>query len=383
MKFSSRLLCVICFLCLFSVTSSRASHVYSSEIFYNHVSDSTYNVSVTLYIDCVTGVPDLYTTLPDNRIFICAYDAHTLVDTFVLTRGIADTPVDMPNPCGIDAPTQCRSLTSIIPGVRKYTFSGTYTLPHRSATWRFICTGSTNQLLGRTGTTNLSDNGYLIALEADLNSLYHNSSPALGSFMPSYFCINSSSSYHPNATDPENDNLTFDLVAPVTIGNDSAYFLSDYTSPLAYKPPYTATSPLATAAGSFTFSNATGGMSFTPNKQQRSIVVYNIEERRGGVLVGTSQHEMIVLAEVCSDPYNIDSAATIYPVPANDKVFISLPTMQYSKVSVRNMLGQFIWEQPITYNVTQLNTSGFPAGIYFLILEGKTTRRVQKIVISR
>ncbi len=368
---------------MFSVTRSRATHVYSGEIFYSHVSDSTYKISVCLYIDCVTGFPDLYATLPDNRIFICAYDAHTRVDTFTLTRAVADTPVDMPNPCGIDAPTQCRSLTSIIPGVRKYTFSGTYTLPHRSATWRFICTGSTNQVLGRTKATNVNEIGTLIGLEADLNSLYHNSSPALGNFMPSYFCINSSSGYNPDAIDPDSDNLTFDLVTPVAMGQDSAFYLSDNAVPLTYKSPYTATSPLATVPGSFTFSNATGGMSFTPNKLQRSLVVYNIEERRGGVLVGTSQHEMIVLAEPCSDPCNIDSAATIYPIPANDKVFISLPTMQYSKVSVRNMLGQFIWEQPITYNITQLNTSILPAGVYFLILEGTTTRRVQKIVISR
>src|SRR5690606_18501384 len=63
-------------------------------------------------------------------------------------------------------------------------------------------------------------------------------------------------------------------------------------STVTYINPYTATQPLAVATGSFSFSNTTGQLGFTPNLVQKSLVVYRVEEYRNNVLVGTSMREM-------------------------------------------------------------------------------------------
>ncbi len=100
------------------------------------------------------------------------------------------------------------------------------------------------------------------------------------------------------ASDPDGDALAYALIDATSatttctsIGSAVSYVSADAWPGV----PLSGTNPIKVAAGTYSFNNTDGQLSFFPNALQRAVVVYNIREYRGGVLVGTSQREMTVL----------------------------------------------------------------------------------------
>lgn len=382
------LLCCITLLLPFAFPS-YANHVAGGTIRYAHVSDSTYKISVDLYVDCQAeynaGIPPMGQYRP--RILV--FDNNTFVDTVsLLPEGAGAT--ETASPCAAASSTQCTNLSSTLPGIRKCTYSATYTFPHQSAAWEFIYNGYNgyaNPSSGRSNQiTNFLNTLESLRLEADVNSLFSNSTPAINNVIPGYFCINSSCSYNPAASDPDGDSLTFNLISAT--GPDDITAITNMSVSASYLYPYTFSAPLA--AVSFSFSNATGVMSFLPNLQQRAGVVYSIEERRAGVLVGISQTEFTVLVENCTDPCVLatpviskSSEASIYPNPANDRLTIDAAGSSCNQVIITNAIGTTVLQQPMITGINTLNTSKLIPGVYYVLLKGTAGSNMQKIVVMR
>ena len=184
--------------------------------------------------------------------------------------------------------TKCHEGT--LPGVRRFKYSNTVTLPTRSSKWVFLFTGNmgaTTQA-GRSGSiTNIvSPLGFstVMQLEADLdNSVVDNSSPDYSSIPTPFYCINVVQQYNQGAIDADGDSLAFSLVSA---------FDANTNNPVNYSSPYSGSSPLATTPGSFSFSSLNGQISFTPSIIQDALVVCKVDEYRNGVLIGTSEREM-------------------------------------------------------------------------------------------
>ncbi len=296
---------LFCTMLLLLGTSVYASHVVGVDLFYTWQSGNTYKVTLIVYGDCGPASASAFSTLPTATPNICIYDGNTNIDNFNLaiqppSAGVEITPV-----CPADvALTQCTNTSYSIPGIKKFVYSGTYTLPYTSAVWRFVFIGymGDGQAGRAAAITNIAP-GTIIELEDTLNNtVYHNTSPDLTVVPTPFFCLDNSDNYNPGAIDPDGDSLTFFLVpginSPALPGSSTVS--CGIGGPVSYIAPYTPTAPLATS--SFSFDPSNGQITFFPNALQRSLVVYNIEERRSGAFVGTSQREMTFLVLTCTTP---------------------------------------------------------------------------------
>ena len=289
---------VLIVLCLSGSFNSFGDHIAGAGLSYSYVSGSTYKITLTIYGSCGSG---FLTTLPYATPQILIYNGGTYTDSIHLVAESPDSGTEVIVYCLGDT-TQCTSTSSTIPGVKKFVYSGNYTLPSTSAAWRFIYNGymGTAAAAGRAASiTNLNAPGStLIQLEDTLNNtVYNSTSPVIHSNLEEAVALNSNDFYSPFAVDSSGDALTYMLV-PAMNGTGTATI----GSAVGYLAGVNGSNPIQNTT-SFTMNNTTGQMGFYPTVLQRSVVVYNIEARRAGTMVGTSQVEVsiVVLSGTPSD----------------------------------------------------------------------------------
>ncbi len=272
-------------LCLLVLTTflskTRASHFYGADLYYTYVADSgAYLVTLSVYGDCSGSS---FKNLARNTPRINVFDSFDIYKRDVLliaedTNGSEVTPV-----CVNELnKTACKNPGFDLPGVKRYNYRTYVKLNKPSANWRFVFNGQAFGAGRSNNISNISTMGAIVYLEATLdNTGGPNSSPVYTSIPTPFYFINQQSNYNSGAVDSDKDSLRYALVAgQVPMGY------------LEYLSPLTPEHPLAVAPGSFTFKPSNGQLSFTPDMQQRALVVYKTSEYRKGKLVGTSIREM-------------------------------------------------------------------------------------------
>jgi gliding motility-associated-like protein len=312
-------------------TSTKASHLFGGEFYYVHTGGTNYKFTLNLYVDCSTPNQQLLTNLYSSNPQVVQYNGTTFVDSFVLNF-VNDADVTPTCPSVVST---CASPNGTQQGVRRYTYEITRSIPTTSTNWRFVMNGSlnfNNNLTGRSGAlTNVSvpgNGGSVMMLEATLNNTGGANSNASYTTIPTpFFCINQPSAYNQGAVDPDGDALDFALVPGLQAPNTT----------VTYIVPFSATAPLATAAGAFSFSTTTGQLNFTPNQIQNSVVVTKVTETRNGVVVGSSMREMVfvVLNNCNNTPPGggitntnvgvIDSSVNIYICQSAPSLVFTIP----------------------------------------------------------
>ncbi len=278
-----------------------ANHLVGMDLFYTYVSGNTYKITLIAYGDCGSAATtSAFSALSTNTPKIYIYNGATLTDSILLTIQPPSAGVEITPVCPADAAlTQCTDVSFAIPGIKKFVYSATYTLPATSSVWRFLFTGSLSSsfIAGRALTiTNISVSPvtYIELVDTLNNSVSHNSSPILSNVPTPFFCLDNDDNYNPGAIDADGDSLIFSLVPGK---NGTTGHLPGGT--VTYLPGYSATSPLGVT--SMSFDPFTGQIAFHPNILQRSLVVYNIREYRAGAFMGTSQREMTFLVQTCTN----------------------------------------------------------------------------------
>jgi uncharacterized repeat protein (TIGR01451 family) len=379
--FQFRLLVIIV---LFLGIRAQASHILGGNLIYEHVSGLTYKVTLTLFGDCgsTTGA---FPTLTISTPHICIYDGATTVSDIYLSAPTILCGTEVTALCAGDT-TNCASPGSLIQGVMKFVYTGTVTLPHTSTCWRFIYTGDNGSTAGSwsctgaigTGTstasaaartasiTNISSPGatYIELIDtlnnstfSDNNSAYFNTYPAL------YYHINQSQNYNPSASDPDADSLVFSLI---DANNGSGTSCSSgtglsYTGTAWTGTPVSGTTPLQVVAGTFSMNSMNGQLAFKPNAMQRSVVVYNVREFRGGVFIGNSQQEVTIsvpsgsFSGPCTNMPNAGVASASYNCMTGNYL-LSLSGYSCAGVALQ-------WQQSAN-NTTWANLSGATTSTY-------------------
>ena len=294
-----RLLLTSIFLLLFITRSlsSFATHIFGGDLLYMHETGNTYSVKLTLYGDC-SAKAEVFNSLYVGTPIIYILNNGVYTGDSVILIAETGTGIEVSPVCPSEIEnTSCNNGS--LPGVRKFVYTGSYTLPSASK-WEFVFNGNLDTMASGAGRssaiTNINDPGMsIMQIEADLNNVPGaNSSPDYTTIPTPFYCVGVDEEYNPGATDPDGDSLVFSLV-PAINGNTGG--------PVSYISPYTATAPLSTAPGNFTFNPTNGQISFTADILQHSLIVNTVSEYRHGVLVGTSQREMtFIFLDDCTAP---------------------------------------------------------------------------------
>jgi hypothetical protein len=196
-------------------------------------------------------------------------------------------------------------------------------------------------------------------------------------------------------TDPDGDSLYISLISATsgtgtcgTVGGNVAYV----GAPAWPGQPISGTTPIQVVADSFNVNSHTGEITFHPNATQRDVIVYNIQEYRSGVLVGTSQREINFVVFTCSGtgPCGLSTTAThpiknsdgnmLFPNPVLGELTISIDPARYNSLTITNMLGEVVLKENIMDFETKINTSKLPAGVYNAIFRGENDIKTSKFV---
>lgn len=344
---------------LLAPVRSFATHFFGVDLNYTNVSGNTYAITLTVWGDCSgAAFPNLQASAP----IIGIYNGNSHIQDITLTLQAPTSGVEVTPVCPSQAGnTTCTNVNNPIPGIKKFVYTGNVTLSGTSSVWRFLFSGNMggaiigNQAGRSNSITNIVSGTNISLVDTLNNTTAVNSSPALTTIPTPFFCDNVPSSYNPGAVDPNNDSLTFYLVPGIDALTGSS---------VNYVSPATATAPLA--ASPFTFSSFTGQLNFTPNALQKSLVVYNIEERRNGVLVGTCQREMTFVVLNCS---NIPPSGGITNASAGTII-------DSTDFSICQSVGPFSFQinptDPNGDHIT-MSASGLPSGANFTITGNGTT----------
>ncbi len=279
--------------------SAKASHIIGMDLFYEHLSGTTYKVTLVIYADCGPLSRTAFNNLPGATPKVYLYNGSSLVSTLLLPQvgtGEEVTPV-----CSAEkANTTCTNPNNAIPGVTRFIYSTTCAVPYASSNWIFRFNGDLPYPggqggAGRTAAIVNIASPTTMALEARLNNTFQaNSSPQFTTLPTPYYCVNVDQQYNLGATDPDKDSLSFALVPGLIAGNSSAS--------VTYLFPYSATNPLPATTGTFSFSSATGQTNFKPSTTGTYLVVQQVYEYRNGILVGTAMREMnFVILSGCNN----------------------------------------------------------------------------------
>ncbi len=289
---------------------SYASHVIGGELRYKYIPNTcdSYQITMFLYGDCNSGSFGAFQGLPVSTPQVCIYDGPTLDNSIYLNLPVPQCGSEVTPVCPDSLSfTTCNNTSYPISGIKKFIYSRTVWLSHRSANWKFVytsnngptggsytCGGSLTGITssgpvssGRSGSITSISGGSSVQLVTTLNNSFsnprgHNSSPVLTVEPVPFYCNLYLNCYNPGAVDlydtnhlstPTGDSLVFSLVAATngtggcgTIGGPVTY-----VGGLSGANPLTVTTPIA-------FDPSTGQLCFTPSVSQRSVVVYNIAE---------------------------------------------------------------------------------------------------------
>jgi hypothetical protein len=298
----TRLRAIFALLLLSPAFTASASHIVGTDLTYEWLSGSTYKIRLAVYADCGLPSAGAFATLHSASPQVCVYNGSTLSATLSLICEVPTSGVEVTPPLCPGYSSQCLNSSSITPGITLFIYTITYSVPSASAVWRFVYTGNmgVSSSAGRAAAiTNIMTAGSTtMQLEDTLNNMAgHNSSPVLNIIPLPYYSINIPHTYNPVAIDAEGDSLVYSLV-DATNGTSTCGTVG---GAVTYASGTSATAPLLTAPGSYSFNTHIGQLSFNPNALQRACVVYHIQEYRAGVLVGTVQREMTILINGTTD----------------------------------------------------------------------------------
>jgi hypothetical protein len=368
-----------------------ATHTIGGGIYYTHLHDSTYKITLELYYDCKSAPVDLNYVVSYAKPLLLISDTldfnHNLFyDTLVLQADAAASNREVLRPCFTER-TQCTDPESAIIGIKKYVFSAEYIVKRHTGNLWFVYEGYNGEgymLSGRVlNTTNIDAEGRSVWLACGLNTTTNNSNALVARQLQPYYCLNAACTYTPAITDADGDSISVALIKPVGADGATNFYL--FPDTIAFKYPYSINAPLAVAPGTYSLNSKTGDMLFTPSQQQRALLEYQVSEYRNGKWAGSSMRELAILVTPCKDTCTIDTLAgasiKLYPSPADKNLYINMTQKPYNSVTVYDILGRKKMFASLTTQINTIYTGLWEEGIYLVVLDGAADRKVEKLLI--
>ncbi|MBC8172361.1 MAG: PKD domain-containing protein, partial [Chitinophagales bacterium] len=256
----------------------RAFHIVGGELYYTCLGGNNYEVTLKMYRDCNTieGAPY------DDPLVLYIYNASAvLLDSVVIPfpgSTVFDPEID--NPCMINPPDVCVEEAIYVANIFLPPSAGGYDLVYqRCCRNSSIVNIITPDLTGATYWEHIPDPGD-----------FCNSSPRYNEFPPIIICGHYPIIFDHAATDPDGDELVYELCAPFMGGSNVIPTPKPAAPPpfdnVIYQAGYNAMNPMD-ALPELTIDPTTGLLTGTPASLGQYVVGICVKEYRDGVLIGT------------------------------------------------------------------------------------------------
>ncbi len=330
-----RVLFILCISC--SYNTVFASHIVGGDLrvnMVNHLSAGAYyNFQLRLYRDEINANAGVNMPLSAE---IGVYDiaTHSQIATLLLSRSSLSF-VQLGDPCYTPDP----SVVKIQEGI--FTNSIPLLLPNNPNGYyvqyeNFARNGIISNILNPAGT------GITILATFPDPALGQNSSPDFGVYPnDAYFCVNNTKIFNFPVIDPDGDSLSFSLVTPLDVINQTNaqgggtspgggtypyYPECNWASAPPGFPPYSVTNIIG-GSPPMTIDPVTGEISASPNIQSFFVFTVRVEEFRNGVKLGEVRRDVQYASLGCQINYPpqvaLDDTVSVY---VDDSVCIDLMT---------------------------------------------------------
>jgi len=284
-----------------------ASHIVGGDFSYTFIRDTVisgtvfqkYRVTLYIYQDCVTGVPDAINQ--DNPAFFTVYedngsskpvfaDTSIFYDTNPASGGAITVPANFSNECINKAPELC---------LLRKKFERIYYFAKNSSGYVVVY----QRCCRNSSIINIIAPGDEGATYYCTIPPYHNSSAVFKNYPPQIICLNNPLYYDNSATDADGDSLTYEFCA-AHVGATDADIKPIVASPppfdtVSYFPPYSFSNPIS-GFPPVEIDPETGIITGTPNRIGRYLVTVCCHEWRDGIMVNTTKREFQFVVTDCS-----------------------------------------------------------------------------------
>ena len=268
------------FICFTTLSLSvRATHIAGGEVFYKHLRDSTYLITLKIYIDCENGSQSAINT--DRTAYIGYYNAETndLIGVDEVDRTGPNRIRETNYSCVLNQPSAC---------VDEYTYEYEKIINPGShgivISFQRCCRNNT--------TSNLLDPDRIgatyTATIPPITEFKYNSSPQFNKLPPNFLCKDAPLVFNHGATDIDGDSLVYSITVPLT-GASRTVARPTTPQPPPYSPatlinPYTVQNIMGGSIRLW-INDSTGELRVTPDKEGQYAVGILVQEYRNGRLV--------------------------------------------------------------------------------------------------
>lgn len=255
-----------------------AFHIVGGELYYDYLGDDNYKITLKMYRDCSSSSAAPY----DDPLVLYVYDAdkNLIQSVEIPFPGSIVIDPDLTNPCMLHPPEVCVEEAIYTTTLNLPPSSGGYDLVYqRCCRNSSIININSPDATGATYWEHMPDPGSM-----------ENSSPRFTEFPPIVICGNYPISFNHAASDPDGDELVYELYAPYAGGSP------DYPTPSPASPPpfynvnyasgFSAAYPMD-ASPALSIDASTGLLTGTPTAFGQYVVGIAVKEYRDGQLIGT------------------------------------------------------------------------------------------------
>ena len=271
------------------------------EINYRCLGNDQYEIMVTVFRDCDTGVPWF-----DNPASVGVFDINdSLIYDLRLTLRNNDTLLlDLSDPCLVAPPNVCIHTT---------TYLDTISLPFRVGGYQVVyqrcCRNQDIVNIVAPTATGATYSSYI----SEQALLACNSSARFIEWPPVYICAGVPIVYDHSAIDPDGDSVVYELCTPFTGATPTQSMPQPPNNPpynpVTWQPPYSVDNMLG-GPDSLKIDAVSGLLTGTPDIIGVFVVGVCVKEYRNGVLISTTRRDFQYVVGVCGQ---ISSSAFFAP----------------------------------------------------------------------
>lgn len=342
-------------LSLLSTLYASATHVIGGEMYYDYLGGDQYQFTIKLYRDCDGANAALPTSVAVG-VYNGASNTYLFQQTLNPSGPAVGVPVVLDNPCLTVPPNAC---------VQTRTYVGVFTLPFSPDGYQL-----SYQVCCRTASiVNIVDAGNvgLSLLVRVPGEVFGNSSPRYDELPPIALCLNETLIFDHSASDPDGNELVYELCSPFLGGSSGGSIFnpgpgptptpSQATAPpytfIPWSPAYSATTPILSNPP-ITVDAITGALTVRPTQIGRYVIGVCVSEYQDGVLLSTSRRDFMFQVVPC------DAAVNSIIAPQTD--FCSDLTIQFANNSTG--ANDFEWNFGDPSTTADVSTEASPSWTY-------------------